>query len=45
MPFIPHTPDDTKEMLDAIGAKSLDDLFDEIPDELKVDPWPVCRIR
>ena len=37
MPFIPHTSDDTKEMLDAIGAKSIDDLFDEIPDELKID--------
>ena len=24
-------------MLDAIGAKSIDDLFDEIPAELKID--------
>jgi glycine dehydrogenase subunit 1 len=37
MPFIPHTPEDTREMLDAIGAKSIDDLFDEIPAELKID--------
>ena len=37
MPFIPHTPEDTREMLDAIGAKSLDDLFDEIPAELTID--------
>ncbi|MEJ2127692.1 MAG: aminomethyl-transferring glycine dehydrogenase subunit GcvPA [Woeseiaceae bacterium] len=37
MPFIPHTDDDTREMLDAIGAKSLDDLFDEIPKELLID--------
>ena len=36
MPFIPHTEDDTREMLDAIGAKSIDDLFDEIPPELIV---------
>ena len=37
MPFIPHTEEDTREMLDAIGAKSLDDLFDEIPKELLID--------
>ena len=37
MPFIPHTPDDTREMLDAIGANSIDDLFDEIPEELKIE--------
>lgn len=37
MPFIPHTEDDTREMLDAIGAKSLDDLFDEIPKDLLID--------
>ncbi len=34
MPFIPHTEDDTREMLAAIGAESLDDLFDEIPEAL-----------
>ncbi len=37
MPFIPHTEKDTREMLDAIGAKSIDALFDEIPAELKID--------
>ena len=37
MPFIPHTDDDTREMLEAIGAKSIDELFDEIPPELKID--------
>ena len=36
MPFIPHTEDDTREMLAAIGAASLDELFDEIPDELLI---------
>ena len=35
MPFIPHTEDDIKSMLGAIGASSLDALFDEIPAELK----------
>ena len=37
MPFIPHTEDDTREMLAAIGADSLDDLFDEIPKQLLID--------
>ena len=37
MPFIPHTEKDTREMLDAIGAKSIEDLFDEIPAELRID--------
>ena len=37
MPFIPHTDDDIRAMLDAIGAKSIDDLFDEIPAALRSD--------
>jgi glycine dehydrogenase subunit 1 len=37
MPFIPHTEDDTREMLETIGAQSLDDLFDEIPKDLIID--------
>lgn len=37
MPFIPHTDEDIREMLDAIGATSIDELFDEIPAELKID--------
>ena len=35
MPFIPHTESDVREMLAAIGAKKIDDLFDEIPAELR----------
>ena len=35
MPYIPHTPDDVRAMLDAIGADSIEDLFDEIPAHLK----------
>ncbi|MGB5834449.1 MAG: aminomethyl-transferring glycine dehydrogenase subunit GcvPA [Thiohalocapsa sp.] len=35
MPFIPHTDDDVAAMLAAIGADSIDDLFDEIPAELR----------
>jgi glycine dehydrogenase subunit 1 len=37
MPFIPHTEKDTREMLQAIGAESIADLFDEIPPELMID--------
>jgi glycine dehydrogenase subunit 1 len=36
MPFIPHTEDDVQEMLGAIGASSIDELFDEIPPELLI---------
>ena len=35
MPFIPHTKEEVEQMLDAIGASSIEDLFDEIPDELR----------
>ena len=34
MPFLPHTESDVAAMLKAIGANSIDDLFDEIPPEL-----------
>ena len=37
MPFIPHTEKDTREMLAAIGADSIEALFDEIPAELRID--------
>ncbi len=36
MPFIPHTEKDTEEMLAAIGAASIEDLFDEIPAALRI---------
>jgi len=35
MPFIPHTDDDIRGMLAAIGAPGTDALFDEIPAELR----------
>ena len=35
MPFIPHTPSDTVDMLRAIGVDAIDDLFDEIPADLR----------
>ena len=40
MPYIPHTPDDVRAMLDRIGAGSIDDLFDEIPKALRIDALP-----
>ena len=36
MPFIPHTEADIGEMLAAIGAPSIDALFDEIPAALRI---------
>lgn len=36
MPFIPHTDADIAAMLAAIGADSIDDLFDEIPQGLRI---------
>ncbi len=35
MPFIPHTENDISEMLHAIGVSNIDDLFDEIPKDLR----------
>jgi glycine dehydrogenase subunit 1 len=35
MPFIPHTEEDISTMLASIGAKTIEDLFDEIPPALK----------
>ncbi|MCX7884446.1 MAG: aminomethyl-transferring glycine dehydrogenase subunit GcvPA [Caloramator sp.] len=34
-PYIPHTPDDEKYMLDCIRANSIEDLFSDIPDEVR----------
>jgi glycine dehydrogenase subunit 1 len=36
MAFIPHTPADVTAMLAAIGAKRIEDLFDEIPQDLRI---------
>jgi len=41
MPFIPHTPEDEKQMLDAIGVDSIEQLFDEIPANLRNDKLEV----
>ncbi len=36
MPFIPHTEENVRQMLEVIGADSIDDLFDEIPAKLRI---------
>ena len=36
MPFIPHTSDDITNMLNTIGVDSIEQLFDEIPNDLKI---------
>lgn len=40
MKYFPHTPEDIAAMLERIGVKNLDDLFAEIPGELKLDREP-----
>lgn len=35
MPFIPHTEQDIREMLDTIGIAEIERLFDEIPNSLR----------
>jgi glycine dehydrogenase subunit 1 len=40
MPFIPHTEDDVRAMLAAIGVDSIDALFDEIPANLRASGLP-----
>ncbi|UZE95747.1 aminomethyl-transferring glycine dehydrogenase subunit GcvPA [Alkalimarinus alittae] len=46
MPFIPHTEEDIRKMLETIGAQSIDQLFDEIPSHLRagaLDAIPPAR--
>lgn len=35
-PYIPHTDDEVKEMLDVIGFNSLEDLFSDIPSAVRM---------
>lgn len=37
MSFIPHKPEQIEKMLGTIGASSIDQLFDEIPAQLRAD--------
>ena len=34
--YIPHTPDDIRQMLDKIGVNSVDDLFADIPESVRL---------
>lgn len=50
MDFIPHTPEDDREMLEAIGLGSLDDLFDSVPESVRLSrlldvPAPLSEIE
>lgn len=36
MPFIPHTPEDVQAMLETIGVAKIENLFDEIPNNLRI---------
>lgn len=38
MRYLPHTAEDRTEMLRKIGAKSIDDLFDNVPKDCKINP-------
>src|SRR5450631_314336 len=49
MAFIPHTSDDIARMLEVIGVREIDDLFDEIPSELRSGalavPPAICEME
>ena len=36
MKYFPHTAEDIQQMLDVVGVKSLDELYAEVPEELKL---------
>ena len=37
MRYIPHTEQDIKQMLAEIGVKNIDELFDSIPESLRLN--------
>ena len=45
MPYLYNTPEDQQEMLQAIGAASVEDLFAPIPRELQRTARSSCRRR
>lgn len=45
MPYIPHTQDDIAAMLSMIGVTQIDDLFNEIPADLKKTQLPALPAR
>lgn len=38
MSYLPHTPEERDQMLDSIGVQSVDDLFANVPSELRSGP-------
>jgi glycine dehydrogenase subunit 1 len=44
MSFVPHTPEDRAEMLAALGLSSIDELFDTIPESLRVGSLDSTRV-
>jgi len=38
MPYVPHTIEDRDEMLARVGVKSIDDLFHDVPKDLRIAP-------
>ncbi len=36
MPYVPHTPEDVRAMLDTIGVDSVDDLFATLPEAVRL---------
>ena len=34
--YFPHTSDDVRQMLEVIGVQSLEELYAEVPEELKL---------
>ena len=50
MRYHPHTPEDLRQMLETVGAKSLEDLFRSIPERLRLSrplevPAPIDEIE
>jgi hypothetical protein len=50
MRYLPHTPDDVQAMLGAIGVGSMDELFAQIPEELRLKrgldlPGPMSELQ
>ena len=45
MPYTFNTPEDIRAMLAAIGASSLDDLFEQIPQSMRLARPLDCRLR
>lgn len=41
MPYIPHTPEETQQMLAAVGVRTLEDLFADIPAAMRPQSFHV----